>query len=203
MRWHLGLALLLFALPACSDEENLVELDWSLNRMKKQAAYRAFDRGPGFPDGKVLQPPPAGTVPRERSVGDSPFTLGIDEGGDFLTRFPLPLSRELLEAGRLRYERICATCHGTLGDGESEVADKMPFVKPVSFHDPSVRAFPVGKLYQVATFGYGLMPSFAYALTVEERWAVVAYIRALQLSQNARLSELPPALRRRFESEVR
>jgi len=197
------LALVVLVLAACSDEEVLVELDWSLNRMKHQAAYRAFDRGPGFPDGKVLQAPPPGTVPRERALGDTALTLGIDASGAFVERIPIPLSREFVEAGRLRYERICATCHGTLGDGESEVANKMPFVKPASFHDPNVRAFPVGKLFQVATFGYGLMPSFAYALTVEERWAVVAYVRALQLSQSARLADLPPALRRRFESEVR
>lgn len=203
MRRSLLACLPVLALAACSDEGNLVELDWSLNRMKTQAAYRPFDRGPGFPDGKVLQPPPPGTVPRERMVGDAPFTLGIDETGDFVRAIPIPLRRELVEAGRLRYERICATCHGTLGDGESEVARKMPFVKPVSFHDPSIRAYPVGRLYQVATFGYGLMPSFAYALTIEERWAVVAYIRALQESQNARLTDLPPELRRRFESEVR
>lgn len=197
------LLVLLLASTSCDDEENLVELDWALNRMKTQAAYRAFDRGPGFPDGKVLQPPPSGSVPRERELADSALTLGIDASGAFVTSIPIPLSRELLEAGRLRYERICATCHGTLGDGASEVANKMPFVKPVSFHDPSVRAFPPGKIYQVATFGYGLMPSFAYALTNEERWAVVAYIRALQRSQNSRLSELPPRLRQRFQSEVR
>lgn len=194
---------LLLGVWACDDRENLVELDWALNRMKNQEAYRPFDRGPGFPDGKVLQPPPIGAVPRERVVGDTALTLGVDGSGAFLTYIPIPLSREFLEAGRLRYERICATCHGSLGDGESEVAVKMPFVKPVSFHDPSVRAFPPGKLYQVASFGYGLMPSFAYALTIEERWAVVAYIRALQRSQNASLSELPPRLRQRFQSEVR
>lgn len=202
MRARLHAAAVLLVLGACSDEANLVELDWSLNRMTDQAAYRPFDPARGFADGKVLQPPPSGTVPRERIVGNPALTLGIDPSGEFLATIPIPLNREFVEAGRLRYERICATCHGTLGDGESEVAEKMPFVKPVSFHDPSVRAFPPGKLYQVATFGYGLMPSFSYALTVEERWAIVAYILALQESQNARLADLPPNLRQRFESEV-
>jgi len=202
MRRLVPLALLL-VLASCDDEENLVELDWSLNRMKTQAVYREFDPGPGFPDGKVLQQPPAGTVPRERMVGADDLTLGLDESGAYVERIPLPLTRELLLAGRLRYERICATCHGTLGDGVSEVAAKMPFVKPVSFHDPSVRAFPPGRIYQVVSFGYGLMPSFSYVLTIEERWAVVAYVRALQRSQNAPLAELPPRLRQRFESEVR
>lgn len=203
MRRAAALLAFLLASSACSDEENLRELDWALNRMKTQAAYRAFDRGPAFPDGKVLQAPPPGTVPRERVVGETAYTLGIDASGAFVSSIPIPLSRELLEAGRLRYERICATCHGTLGDGVSEVANKMPFVKPVSFHDPSVRAFPPGKIYQVATFGYGLMPSFAYALSIEERWAVVGYIRALQRSQNTELDGLPPRLRQRFQSEVR
>jgi mono/diheme cytochrome c family protein len=136
-------------------------------------------------------------------VGDTALTLGIDGTGAFVERIPIPVTRELLLAGRLRYERICATCHGTLGDGVSEVAEKMPFVKPVSFHDPGIRAYPPGRIFQVVSFGYGLMPSFSFALTIEERWAVVAYVRALQRSQNASLAELPPRLRRRFESEVR
>lgn len=188
---------------ACDDEENLVPLDWSLNRMTRQARYTDFKEAEGFRDGKVLQHPPGGTVPRERAVGPSRFTLGIEEGGGYAQAIPIQINQGVLEAGRVRYERICGTCHGNLGDGVSEVANKMPFIKPVSFHDPSVRAFPVGRYYQVATFGYGLMPSFAYVLTPEERWAVVAYIQALQLSQNATLSELPQDLQHRFQSEVR
>ena len=202
MRRVVGLALLVL-LAACDDEENLVPLDFSLNRMKRQAAYRDFDPGPGFRDGKVVQQPPAGSVSRERVVGSTALTLGLDESGAYVERIPIPMTRELVLAGRVRYERICATCHGTLGDGVSEVADKMPFVKPASFHDPSIRAFPPGKLYQVISFGYGLMPSFSYALTIEERWAIVAYVRALQRSQSVSLAELPPRLRQRFESEVR
>lgn len=204
---RLGSALLLgvcwIALASCEDEGILVPLDWSLNRMTDQARYTDFKEREGFLDGKVLQHPPAGTVPRERVVEPARFALGIEEGGGYTQQIPIQLNEGILQAGRLRYERICATCHGTLGDGVSEVANKMPFIKPVSFHDPSVRAFPVGRIYQVATFGYGLMPSFAYALTPEERWAVVAYIRALQLSQGATLDELSPELRQRFQSEVR
>lgn len=197
------LALGWVALAACDAEENLVPLDWSLNRMLDQARYTDFKEGRAFRDGKVLQHPPSGTVPRERVLGPTRFTLGLEEGGGFTQDIPIQLNEDILAAGRLRYERICGNCHGTLGDGVSEVANKMPLIKPVSFHDPSVRAFPAGKIFQVATFGYGLMPSFAYALTTEERWAVVAYIRALQLSQNATLGELPPELQQRFQSEVR
>lgn len=202
MRRLLLVVLAALGTGSCDDKENLVPLDWSLNRMTGQARYTDFKPAAGFPDGRVLQPPPAGTVPRERDLEPSALVLGLEEGGGYTDSIPIPLSESLLHAGKLRYERVCGNCHGTLGDGQSEVANKMPFVKPVSFHDPSVRAFPTGRIFQVATFGYGMMPSFAYVLTLEERWAIVAYVRALQLSQSARLSDLPPDVQNHFRSEV-
>ncbi len=89
----------------------------------------------------------------------------------------------------------CAACHGLAGDGDSPVARNMALRKPPSLHEPRIRALPAGRLYAVVRDGYGLMPSYAEELSVGERWAVVAYVRALQLSQGARLAELPPELR--------
>ncbi len=197
-------ALLAFAcaVAACSDKKNLVPLDWELNRMTQQARYTDFKEGPGFRDGRVLQPPPAGTVPRERRLGPLALTLGVDEHGAFTERIPIQLSPELIEIGRNRYDRTCGACHGILGTSDTEVALKMPLRKPPSLHSELIRGFPVGRIYQVATFGYGLMPSYEFMLTIEERWAIVAYIRALQLSQGAALAELPPELQQRFRSEI-
>lgn len=195
--------LAVFALlGACSSEENLVPLDWSLNRMIHQARYDAFDPAEGFPDGRVLQPPPVGTVPREDRIGPQEFVLGLDAQGEFVAEVPVPVDLAFLEMGRNRYDRVCGVCHGNAGYGESEVADKMPFVRPPSLHREDIRAFAPGRLFQVITFGYGLMPPYSYQLTIEERWAIVAYVEALQFSRNAQLSALPQELQRRFSSEV-
>ncbi|AKU90249.1 c-type cytochrome [Vulgatibacter incomptus] len=194
--------LVLVGLAACSDEKNLVPLDWELNRMTQQARYTDFKPGPGFRDGRVLQPPPAGTVPVDRVIGPTTLTLGITDAGDYVDTFPIPITTELIELGRNRFERTCAACHGILGTSETEVASKMTLRPPPSLQKASIRGNPVGRIYQVTTFGYGLMPGYAIQLNLEERWAVVAYVRALQLSQNARLTQLPPDLRQRFRSEV-
>lgn len=198
-------ALLLASLAstaACDDRNNLVPLDWELNRMTRQARYTDFEQGPGFRDGRVLQPPPAGTVPKERLLGKQVVTLGVDENGHYAPRIPVPIDQHLLELGRNRFDRTCAACHGIIGDADSEVATKMRLVKPPSLHTDAIKGYPPGRVFQVATFGYGMMPAYEYQLTITERWAVVAYLQALQLSQAAQLSSLPPELQQRFRSEV-
>jgi len=194
--------LLALAAGACSDRNNLVPLDWSLNRMTRQARYTDFEPGPGFRDGRVLQPPPAGTVPRERIVGRPLVTLGVGDDGSFAASIPIPMDEALIRMGRDRFDRTCAACHGILGDGDSEVARKMPLVKPPSLHTDAIRAYPPGRIFQIATFGYGLMPGYEFQLDVTERWAIVAYLEALQLSRSAQISALPPGLQRRFRSEI-
>lgn len=201
MRPGAALAILVLAL-GCSDESNLVPLDWSLNRMVDQPKYTDFKASKGFANGRVMQPPPAGTVSRERLVGPLPLTLGIQENGDYTDSYPFPMTAELIEMGRNRFDRTCGACHGILGNGESEVAFKMKLVKPPSLHAPFIRDYPLGRLYQIATFGYGIMPGYDYLLDDTERWAVIAYVKALQLSQQATLDELPPDVARPFRSEV-
>ena len=95
---------------------------------------------------------------------------------------PVPMTHKLLELGRKRYDITCGTCHGPLGDGDSIVARQMALRPPPSLHRYIDR--PAGYIYEVITKGFGMMASYAAELTIEERWAVVAYIRALQLSQN-------------------
>ena len=106
----------------------------------------------------------------------------------------------MLQTGRKRFEIICATCHGLVGDGRSLVARNMSLRPPPSLHDYASR--PDGYIYQVITRGFGLMPSYSAELPVEERWAVVAYVRALQLSQRSNLAASPPAVRARLQGEA-
>ncbi len=111
---------------------------------------------------------------------------------------PLPVTRQLLELGRKRFDITCATCHGPVGDGNSIVATQMSLRPPPSLHKYSDRA--PGYIFEVITKGFGLMASYAAEMTIEERWAVVAYVRALQLSQGATLDHIPPAERARLEA---
>ena len=94
----------------------------------------------------------------------------------------------------------CGTCHGPLGDGDSIVATQMSLRPPPSLHNYANRA--PGYIFEVATHGFGMMASYAAELSVEERWAVVAYVRALQVSQNVPVTDLPPDLRRKLDQEA-
>lgn len=171
-----------------------------LLRMKEQAKVDAYEEEPLLPS----RAPPPGTVPRERRLL-SPEAMtgrvGGMPGADYVKKSPLPLDREMLEQGRRRFERICATCHGLTGDGTSMVAQNMSLRPPPSLHE--FRDRPDGYLFEVITQGFGLMPALAEEIPLEERWGTVAYLRALQLSQAARLEQAPEEARRKLLEEPR
>lgn len=153
-----------------------------------------------FASGESMHAPPEGTVSRERIVQNAPLTTGrlpdgpMQPNGEPLPRYvstiPVPVTKELLALGRKRYDITCGTCHGPLGDGVSIVGSQMALRPPPSLLNYITK--PSGYLYEVATKGFGLMASYAAELDVNERWAVVAYIRALQLSQHANVDMVPP-----------
>ena len=179
------------------------------HQQPRERAYRPSDF---FETGLVMQAPPAGTVPRERRTMNTALTSGISgytgqwgQNGErivrYASRIPVPVTPELMALGRKRFDITCATCHGPLGDGDSIVATQMSLRPPPSLHKYADRA--PGYIFEVATHGFGMMASYAAELTVEERWAVVAYIRALQISQNVPASELPPDAQRQLGGEAR
>lgn len=197
-------AAALFAVTGSACDENI--LDQMADNQPKANRYR---ESKFYDDGLVMQAPPAGTVPRERVTLNAPLTTGREADGPiqsngeplpiYVKAIPLPVTRKLLDVGRKRYDITCGTCHGPLGDGDSIVARQMALRPPPSLHRYIDR--PAGYIYEVVTKGFGMMASYAAELTVEERWAVVAYIRALQLSQNTPAAELPPDVRQRLESQ--
>jgi mono/diheme cytochrome c family protein len=177
------------------------------HRQPRERAYRPSDF---YQDGLVMRGPPAGTVPRERRTMNPTFTTGIigyakqlapngERVATYADKIPMELTPKLLALGRKRYDITCGTCHGPLGDGDSIVAKQMSLRPPPSLHLYADRA--PGYIFEVATHGFGLMASYAAELTVEERWAVVAYIRALQVSQSVPAAALPPDARRQLEQE--
>jgi mono/diheme cytochrome c family protein len=163
-----------------------------------------------YEDGLSMRAAPEGTVPRERITLNPRLTTGRDPDGpmqpnaeplpNYVAAVPVPLSRKLLDLGRKRFDITCATCHGPLADGKSIVATQMSLRPPPSLQQPQYVAKPAGYIYEVVTKGFGMMASYASELTVEERWAVVAYLRALQLSQNTSVGALPAEIRQQLES---
>jgi mono/diheme cytochrome c family protein len=140
-----------------------------------------------------MREPPQGTVPRERIVLNSALSAGkTGEPGheEYVTTIPLKVDRPLLALGQKRFNITCGTCHGPLGDGDSIVAHQMSLRPPPSLHKYTDRA--PGYIYDVITKGFGMMASYAGELPVRERWAVVAYVRALQISQATPLEKAPP-----------
>jgi len=161
--------------------------------MQRQQKYKAYQQSEFHADGLAMRAPPAGTVPHGPPP-DPAVTTGRGPDGRPVTAIPGRISKDLIQLGRLRFDVHCAVCHGVLGDGESQVALNMSLRKPPNLH--LYRDVPDGYLFQVVTEGFGLMPSYAHELSPEERWAVVAYLRALQLSQHADVGVLPQGVRR-------
>jgi mono/diheme cytochrome c family protein len=180
----------------CGCEGVLPAPDWEqMIRQRKLLPYAASS---WFPDGRAMQPPPAGTVPRDRLLGQpaltgsaAPALTGSAANEQHIEKIPIAVDRALLDSGRFGYETYCAACHGLVGDGEFEVSANMELRKPPSLTSDEARTWPAGRVFTIATRGYGLMPAYERELSARERWAVVAYLRALQTSQRTRLAELP------------
>lgn len=160
-------------------------------KMADQPRYEPLDPSSFFADGQSSRPRVPGTVPR----GALPQPLP-DASADF----PVPIRMALLERGRERYNINCAPCHDRTGSGNGMIVQR-GFPRPPSFHEERLKQAPPGHIYRVITQGYGMMASYANRVLPEDRWAIAAYIRALQLSQAAPLDAAPPAERARLESE--
>jgi mono/diheme cytochrome c family protein len=178
----------------CRTESTLVMPDPHLERMLKQEKAVAYDEDPVLPNGMVMQHPPEGTFPVDALPPDPLVTTGAEDGR-WAARIPIPVDREAIETGRHRFDVFCAPCHGALGDGVSVVAEKMTLRKPENLLEPRIRAYPPGRVFQAIRGGYGLMPSYAVQVSVNEAWAVTAYVRALQMSRGVALADLPPEVR--------
>lgn len=172
----------------------------SIDTMAVQPKYLAYRPSTFYPDRRSMRLPPAGAIPRERLLGPAPLLTGSGAAGS-LRQIPIPVSFALLQRGRRRFDVVCAACHGLLGDGHSPVASKMSLRPPPSLIGPGARRMADGQLFRVMSAGYGMMPSYDSLLTTADRWAVVSYIRALQMSQNATLAEVPEPWRSRLAAE--
>lgn len=160
-------------------------------KMADQPRYAPLDPSAFFADGMSSRPRVPGTVPR----GPLPTPLPAASAD-----FPVPLTRPLLERGQERYNINCAPCHDRAGTGNGMIVQR-GFPRPPSLHEARLRQAAPGHIVRVITQGYGMMASYANRVEPADRWAIAAYIRALQLSQAAPLEAAPPAERARLQGE--
>jgi mono/diheme cytochrome c family protein len=160
-------------------------LDMHVQPRQNPLSYSDF-----YADHRSARPPVEGTVARGQLNADTYFYTGKigNNPGD---EMPFPVTKAVLERGRERYDIYCAPCHSRVGDGNGLVPSRGFARKPPSFHIPRLEKAPLGYFYDVMTNGFGIMPDYAAQITPEDRWNIVAYIRALQLSQNATSADVP------------
>ena len=158
--------------------------------MHVQPRFNPLARNDFFADQRSARPLVEGTVARGDLRADAYFYTGkIDNNpGDY---FPFPVDETVLARGRERFNVFCAPCHSRLGDGNGFIPSRGFPRKPPSYHIERLRKAPVGYFFDVMANGFGLMPDYAPQIPPKDRWAIVAYIRALQLSQNAKLADVP------------
>jgi len=143
-----------------------------------------------FTDGRSARPIVEGTVARGQLHADSYFYTGRigNNPGDVM---PFPVTKAVLERGQERYNIFCAPCHSRVGDGNGFVPSRGFARKPPSYHIPRLQKAPLGYFFDVITNGFGIMPDYASQIPTEDRWDIIAYIRALQFSQNATMADVP------------
>ena len=157
--------------------------------MADQPRYEPLEGSRFFPDERSSRHLPEGTIARGRLVASPSFTTGKQDG-QLLASIPLTIDTELLDRGRRRFDIFCSPCHGSAGYGDGVIVQR-GFPPPPSFHIDRLRQAPPGHFFSVITEGFGKMFSHSSRIEVSDRWAIIAYIRALQLSQDGRLDDVP------------
>ncbi len=200
-------------------------------KMAAQPSFDTYEPCEFFKDGMTARQLPQGTVARGHLRIDSALFTGIEPGSaarspaassagnssqqpsvdrllaaeaarfeGVVDEFPIPVTREVVEHGRNRFMIYCVVCHDPLGAGHGKIVER-GYTKPPSYHIDRLRDAPVGHFFRVITEGYGSMPSYAAQIPVRDRWAIVAYVRALQLSQHFSRDELPEQLRQKWQAK--
>lgn len=164
--------------------------------MHDQPSHTALEASTFFADGRSSRHPVAGTVARGHLTRDAHLNRGR-VGDKFASTFPFEITMDVMKRGRERYDIFCSPCHDALGTGRGMVV-RRGFSQAASFHIDRLRTVESGYLFDVVTNGFGRMAGYSAQIPVNDRWAIVAYVRALQLSQNFRADDLDDAGRARL-----
>lgn len=167
--------------------------------MHDQPKYVPLRQSSFFGDERSARPLVPGTVARGHLRDDTLLYTGKINGAD-ATVFPLVADARVMARGQERFDIYCSPCHGRTGQGDGMVV-RRGFRRPPSFHEDRLRNAPIGHLFDVITNGFGAMPDYATQIRAEDRWAIVAYVRALQLSEHATLADVPADKRSELEKD--
>ena len=163
--------------------------------MHDQPKYIPLRESDFFGDMRSARPLPVGVVARGHLNEDTYLYTG-KINGNLGNVFPFPITEQDMKRGQQRYNIYCTPCHSPIGDGNGTVVQR-GYKRPPAYNDPKVLQAPVGHYFDVMTNGYGAMPDYSSQISVEDRWRIAAYIKALQLSQRATLADVPPEKRSR------
>jgi hypothetical protein len=177
---------------------SLVFLAGCQQEMANQPRYKPLAASPFFEDGRSARDLVSDTVARGQLRLEEALYTGRVQGAE-VADLPVPLTHVLLARGRERYNIYCTPCHDHVGTGHGMIVQR-GYPHPPSFHIPRLRQAPIGHFFVVMTSGYGAMPEYAKQVAPQDRWAIAAYIRALQLSQYAPVAELPAEVRQQLEA---
>jgi cytochrome c553 len=158
--------------------------------MRNDSRLKPLQEDPFFADRDSSRPLVPNTVPRGEADTDDFFYQG-EISGKLVRGFPSRITKQELERGRDRFNIYCSVCHGPTGEADGMIVQR-GFPQPPSFHEQRLRDAPEGHFFHVITQGYGVMYPYADRITPEDRWAIIAYIRALQLSRNSTINDVPP-----------
>jgi mono/diheme cytochrome c family protein len=165
--------------------------------MHDQPRYDPMREAPFFTDARSARPLVEGTVARGHLRDDELLYTGMANGQPAAV-FPFAVDASVMARGRERYDVFCSPCHGRTGQGDGMVVLR-GYRRPPSMHQDRLRNAPAGHFFDVITNGFGAMPDYAVQVRVEDRWAIVAYVRALQLSGHATLNDVPPSERDKIQ----
>jgi mono/diheme cytochrome c family protein len=180
-------ALLFVALAACRDD------------MHNQPRYKPLAATDFFGDRRSARPPVEGTIARGfLRIDEARYTGKL--GGEDIDQFPIPIAKADIVRGQARFNIYCTPCHGRIGDGNGMVVLR-GFRQAASYYSEKLMQAPVGHFFDVVSNGFGAMPSYASRIMPDDRWRVIAYIRALQLSENSKLTDVPPDQRQNLPVE--
>src|SRR5512140_2403522 len=157
--------------------------------MHNQPKYKPLRESDFYADQRSARPILEGTVARGQ-LNDDPYYYNGKVGNNYATEFPFPITEQVLRRGQERYNIYCSPCHSEVGDGNGMIVQR-GFKKPPSYHTERLRTAPVGHFFDVISNGFGAMGDYSAQISVQDRWAIVAYIRALQFSQNATRADVP------------
>jgi mono/diheme cytochrome c family protein len=158
--------------------------------MDDQEKYQAYKSSKFFADGSAMRTPPLGTVAQGTLHQNREYVTGFDADSMAIAHAPLTATMPVLKRGQERFNIYCSPCHGRTGNGRGIMVSR-GYPPPPTFHSDRIRELPDGQVFAVITDGIRNMPSYRHQVPVDDRWAIILYLRALQRSQNATLDDIP------------